>query len=425
MMPFKRTAAIILSGLLASAVRAENETVIEVNPAIPAAELGKKAAKADIRLKEVRKKIQHAQKDLKVKQVQQQRTRKIISETEIALNKARQELAALNQQQRLSWQKLQELQNQLTRLQTEVSGTKAQVARLLLSNYKNPQPNAVAVFLQNTNIPQKNRLLQYSRHINEANDRVLKQLAEQQKQLAQQEAAVNAELARLKRLAAAQQEKIRKLGNARNAALTDSRKLAVEIGRQSSQIETLRQNERNLNNLLAQITARRAAKQRADAAARQKAARQRAEAAKRHKGSAKAAAPAEPAALAGLGRMQGQLRRPVGGSVTGRFGQARPSGGTWRGIFIATSPAAVQTIAAGEVAYAADLRGYGNTVIIDHGNGYLSVYAGLNSLAVSPGARVSARQTLGTSGTMPAGEQGLYFEIRYRNRAMNPLAWIR
>nr|UOP05267.1 peptidoglycan DD-metalloendopeptidase family protein [Conchiformibius kuhniae] len=77
------------------------------------------------------------------------------------------------------------------------------------------------------------------------------------------------------------------------------------------------------------------------------------------------------------------------------------------------------------MAYAADLRGYGNTVIIDHGEGYLSVYTGLSSLSVGAGGTVVAQQTLGTSGTLPGGEQGLYFEIRYRNRPMNPLAWLR
>lgn len=393
----------------------------------PPAPLDRNAAKADSRLKEVRKRIQTAQKDLKIKQSQQQRARQVISETEAALNKARQELAELNRQQRVSWGKLQSLQNRLTQLQTEVSGTKAQVARLLLGNYKNPQPEAVVLFLQNADTAQKGRLLQYSRYISETNDKVLKQLAEQQKQLAQQEAAVNAELARLKRLAAAQQEKLRKLGNSHHAALADSRKLAAEIGRQSSQLSELRQNERNLNGLLAQIHARRAAQQRAEAGARQKAARQRAEAARKGKKApaAPAVAAATPKGGAGFGRLQGQLPRPVSGSVAGRFGQARSGGGAWRGVFFATAPSAVQSVAAGEVAYAADLRGYGKTVIIDHGDGYLSIYTGLGGVSVSPGSRVAARQGIGTSGSLPAGEQGLYFEIRYRNKAMNPLAWLR
>ena len=116
---------------------------------------------------------------------------------------------------------------------------------------------------------------------------------------------------------------------------------------------------------------------------------------------------------------------PVSGRVAGSYGGQRETGGTWRGLFIATQPASVHSIAAGRVSYAASLPGYGNTVIIDHGDGYMSVYTGLSQVAVGNGSRVSARQSIGTSGTLPAGEQGLYFELRYHNQTINPRSWVR
>ena len=138
---------------------------------------------------------------------------------------------------------------------------------------------------------------------------------------------------------------------------------------------------------------------------------------------------ARPAAKApegsGFGRKQGALLRPVSAGVSGRFGSARPSGGVWRGLFFAADHAAVRSVAAGRVEYAADLRGYGNTVIISHGDGYLSVYGGLSSLAVGNGSSVAAGQSIGSSGTLPSGEQGLYFELRYRGRTINPQSWLR
>ena len=422
-MQLKKLAAVAALGVLfAPAAHADPETVIEINPAIPSAELNRKAAKAQVKLKEVRKRIQTVQKDLKVKQVQQQRAKQVISQTQIALEKARAELAALDKQQRISWEKLQQLQNDLSSLETEVSGTKTQIANLLVSSYKNRRPEALILFFKNVDVAQKGRLLQYSRYINEANNRVLRQLAEQKEQLIQQEAAVKAELARLKKLIAQQQAKLRELGSSHRGAVADSKRLAGEIGRYDANIRQLRQNEQNLNQVLAQIAARRTAQQRNQAAAKRKAAQQRNQTA-----NAKTPTPA-PTAQAnhvGLARLQGQLRRPASGRVTGRFGQARAGGGVWNGIFIATPATSVRSVAAGEVAYAAHLAGYGNTVIIDHGEGYLSVYSGLGSLSVGAGGKVSANQTLGITGTLPAGEQGLYFEIRYRNRAMNPLAWLR
>lgn len=423
-MQLKKIALLMSVGaLLISAARAEPETVIEVSPAIPAAELKKKAAQTNIKLKEVRKKIQTAQKDLKTKQVQQQRAKQIIAQTQIALEKARAELAALDRQQKVSWDKLLMLQKELARLETEVTGTKAQIARLLVSSYKNRQPEAVILFFKNVDIAQKGRLLQYSRYISQANDRVLKQLVEQQAQLEKQEEAINTELTRLKKLVAQQQAKLSQLSSAHQAALANSRKLSVEIEQHNRQINQLRTNERNLNNVLAQISAKRRAQNRAEAAKRKQAIKQRARNDK--KSSKQPTTTPTPRHSTGLSRLQGQLRRPISGKVTGRFGQARPSGGTWRGIFIETTPKSVQSIAAGEVAYAAHLNGYGNTVIIDHGEGYLSIYTGLSNINVAEGSKISPRQTIGTSGTLPAGEQGLYFEIRYRNRAMNPFSWIR
>lgn len=428
-----------LAMCLAGGVQAAPET-----PFAPAEQ------KTDNQLKDVKQELQAAQKSLNAKKAQQQRAKQVISQTQIALEQAKRELAELNKQQKISWDRLQKLQQELARLQTEVAGTKAQVARLLLNNYKNQQPSAIVLFLQNADAAKKSRFLQYSKYINAANDKVLQQLAQQQAQLERQEQQINAELSKLQKLAAAARAKVAALGKSHQAAVSENVKLNAEIAKQNSQINHLREDERRLNAILVQIAQQRAAKRKAEADARAKAAQQRAQAlqaqqkaqAANAKNNALAPKPksppkgnltAEDLAISGgemqnargFSRLQGSLRKPVSGSVTGRFGQARESGGTWRGIFIATPPAGVQSIAAGEVAYVSNLRGYGTTVVIDHGDGYLSVYSGLSGVSVGSGSQVAARQTIGTSGTLPAGEQGLYFEIRYRSRAINPLSWVR
>lgn len=428
-----------LAMCLAGGVQAAPET-----PFAPAEQ------KTDNQLKDVKQELQAAQKSLNAKKAQQQRAKQVISQTQIALEQAKRELAELNKQQKISWDRLQKLQQELARLQTEVAGTKAQVARLLLNNYKNQQPSAIVLFLQNADAAKKSRFLQYSKYINAANDKVLQQLAEQQAQLEHQEQQINAELSKLQKLAAAARAKVAALGKSHQAAVSENVKLNAEIAKQNSQINHLREDERRLNAILVQIAQQRAAKRKAEADARAKAAQQRAQAlqaqqkaqaanaknnapAPKPKSAPKGNLTAEDLAISGgemqnargFSRLQGSLRKPVSGSVTGRFGQARESGGTWRGIFIATPPAGVQSIAAGEVAYVSNLRGYGTTVVIDHGDGYLSVYSGLSGVSVGSGSQVAARQTIGTSGTLPAGEQGLYFEIRYRSRAINPLSWVR
>lgn len=373
-------------------------------------------------LKSVKKQLISEQKKLQEKQAQQKRAQEILRQTQLAIAAARRELDELNRQQRISWAKLQELQNKLSQLQTEVGNTKAQISRLLVSNYKNKQPNSVVIFLKNADANQKARFLQYSRYINAANDSVIKKLSEQQEQLEQQETAIHRELERLKKLAQVQQNKLRELGQSHQAAAADSQKLNGEISSQNNKIKELRESEQRLTNVLSEINSKRIAQLKAQAAEKQKLAKQRA--ANPQNPPASKSAP-EVEMVQKFSRLQGTMRRPVSGSIAGRFGQARNGGGTWRGVFIATAPSAVQAIAAGEVAFASELGGYGKTVIIDHADGYVSVYTGLSSMNVVVGERLLARQSVGMSGTLPTGEQGLYFEIRYRNRPMNPLAWVR
>ncbi|KLT72539.1 peptidase M23 [Neisseria arctica] len=414
-------------------------------------------------LQEIQKAISAAQADLREKQAAQKSAQQALEKSRAALSKAQQELNEINKKQRAAWEKLQALQNELGRLKIEVSGAKAQVSRLLAGHYKNRQPNAVVLFLKNAEPGQKARYLQYTRYINEANQKVINDLISQQQALVSQEAAIDAEVARLNKLKAQKQAALGKLNRNNSSAQQESRRLSAQIDSQTQRIAKLRADEQKLNNLLADIARRNAEKRRQEAAARKKSAeariaaanKARVEAAKKGRATAQSnsknndkktvpttsrpipqstltaedralQAPAEVQTVSGgFSTMQGRLRRPVGGSISGRFGQARPSGGNWRGVFFATAPAPVQSIASGTVAYAGSLSGYGNIVIIDHGDSYLSVYSGLSNIAVGNGSRISAGSRIGTSGTLPSGEQGLYFEIRHRQQAMNPLSWVR
>lgn len=125
-------------------------------------------------------------------------------------------------------------------------------------------------------------------------------------------------------------------------------------------------------------------------------------------------------------RLKGHLSLPVRGELVGRFGTPRPEGGTtWRGVFIrAVSGAEVKAIAAGRVVFADWLRGFGNLAIVDHGDGYLSVYGNNESIFKTTGEAVSAGETIaavGNSGGNP--ETGLYFELRHLGQPVDPLQW--
>jgi len=129
-------------------------------------------------------------------------------------------------------------------------------------------------------------------------------------------------------------------------------------------------------------------------------------------------------------RLRGKLVLPVRGEVVARFGSPRPTEAqvdapTWKGVFIRAAPGAdVHAVAAGRVVFADWLRGFGNLLVVDHGEGFLSVYGNNEALLADVGARVGAGEPVATvGGSGGAAEAGLYFELRFKGRPIDPLRW--
>lgn len=146
--------------------------------------------------------------------------------------------------------------------------------------------------------------------------------------------------------------------------------------------------------------------------------------------------PAERAPAAGDGAsppggpfstLRGRLRLPVRGELIGRFGtQYGESSGARKGIFIRSREGeAVRAVGAGRVVYADWMRGFGNLLIIDHGDAYLSVYGNNEALLRRPGDAVAAGDPVATVGATGGNEEtGLYFELRHLGKAFDPLRWV-
>ncbi len=126
-------------------------------------------------------------------------------------------------------------------------------------------------------------------------------------------------------------------------------------------------------------------------------------------------------------QLRGHLRLPVRGSITGRYGAPRGNGGaTWKGVFVQTeSGAEVRAVAAGRVIFADELRGFGNLLIVDHGNQYLSIYANNDILLRHTGDAVRPGDVVSRAGNSSGDDRtGLYFELRFQGRPFDPMAWI-
>ncbi|HSS45748.1 MAG TPA: peptidoglycan DD-metalloendopeptidase family protein [Thermoanaerobaculia bacterium] len=133
----------------------------------------------------------------------------------------------------------------------------------------------------------------------------------------------------------------------------------------------------------------------------------------------------------GIRPWKGVLDWPARGTLTETFGRHRhPRFDVWtisNGIVLALPPGTpVLAVYGGKAVYAQWLAEYGNLVILDHGDGVFTLYAWLQSVSVAPGSYVPVGSRIGRAGTGPGREEpGLYFEVRDRQKASDPVAWLR
>jgi septal ring factor EnvC (AmiA/AmiB activator) len=126
-------------------------------------------------------------------------------------------------------------------------------------------------------------------------------------------------------------------------------------------------------------------------------------------------------------KTKGKLAWPAKGSRDYRFGKKRQPGNlTWEGISIYGKPGSeVTAIHHGRVVFADWFRGKGLLTIIDHGNGYMSLYAHNQALLRETGDWVSAGESIATLGdTGGIDHHELYFEIRHNGKPINPKYWF-
>jgi septal ring factor EnvC (AmiA/AmiB activator) len=128
-----------------------------------------------------------------------------------------------------------------------------------------------------------------------------------------------------------------------------------------------------------------------------------------------------------FGNVRGRLAWPVGGHLAARFGQVRAGGLKWDGMLIDTERGAdVRAVYRGRVIYADWLPGLGLLTIIDHGDGYLSLYGHNDRLYKAVGDTVSAGDVIAASGDSGGSSRPqLYFEIRKGSRPLDPGPWFR
>lgn len=126
--------------------------------------------------------------------------------------------------------------------------------------------------------------------------------------------------------------------------------------------------------------------------------------------------------------LKGKLNLPVRGKLVNTFGGQRSGKHiTWKGLFIqAPKGSDVKAISGGRIVFADWLRGFGNLIILDHGNNYMSLYGNNTTLHKQVGDMILGGDTIATVGNSDGNaNSGLYFELRHRGKPFDPLTWIK
>ena len=130
-------------------------------------------------------------------------------------------------------------------------------------------------------------------------------------------------------------------------------------------------------------------------------------------------------ALRPVSKARGALTQPVVGTLTGRYGDKTDAGFARKGMTLAAPPGAQVTATYdGTVVYAGKFRGYGLLLIIDHGEGYHTLLAGMTRIDAEQGQQILAGEPVGVMDNAANGQPILYVELRRDGQPINPQPWL-
>jgi murein hydrolase activator len=303
---------------------------------------------------------------------------------------------------------LRMVRNQIARARFDVNLTEKEMKRLrafLASRvqliYRERQSGFWRIVATSQSLPQALRRLKFFHVMATQNAFLIRQLMQKQKMLIQQTQQLMGKEQKAEELEIAAQQSLKRITKTRSVRKRYLQKVRHERTKQEKALKELEQASKRLNRLVRKLEQR----------------------ARRMK---------KKIALLGkqFSRRKRTLPWPTRGRVVSRFGKKRhPRFNTYiynKGIDIKGSIGQnVFSVSQGHVLFAEWFEGYGRMIILDHGGGYNTVYAHLNKILVSEGDAVTEGKTIGTLGDSGTWKgPALYFEIRKRGKAVNPIPWL-
>ncbi|MGK8440055.1 murein hydrolase activator EnvC family protein [Ectopseudomonas hydrolytica] len=408
-------ALLLLSSLIAPALadqRADTQRQLE-------------AARQDVaELKKMLEKLQQEKSG-----VQQQ-----LKKTETEMGTLEGQVKELQRELKSSEQEIQRLDQEKKKLQSARTEQQRLIAIQARAAYQSGRQEYVKLLLNQQNPEKFSRTLTYYDYLSQARLEQLSAFNETLRQLANVEQEIVTHQTQLQVQKASLDERHAKLAEARKERQQALAKLNSEFSSRDQRLKARQQEQAELGRVLKTIeeTLARQAREAEEARKRALAAQQAEQA---RPGSQQPSQPSGPLVSSGavyggpFASARGKLPWPVDGRLVARYGT--PRGGDartkWDGVLIgAPAGSQVRAVHGGRVVFADWLRGAGLLVILDHGNGYLSLYGHNQSLLKNAGDLVKAGEPIATVGSSGGQDSSaLYFAIRQNGRPSDPAQWCR
>lgn len=361
-------------------------------------------------LDEVRARIKALQDDLRAGEQSHAEAADQLRASETAISRANRQLRDLARQRATVREKLRSLQAEAGRLRSEIARQQAEIGHGLRDRYMHGRVAPLRLAMAGSNPNRVARDLRYLDYIARARTALVDSYRANVASIAALEEQADEKAQALAALEADHREQKASLEREKSERGKVLAAISSELAKNRKEFATLRRDEERLANLVARL---------ARALARPKPS-------PKQPGVTNTATPERLDEDSTFRKLKGKLRLPVAGELMTRFGSPRGDDGFSRkGIFIRARPGQdVKAIATGQVVFADWMRGFGNLLIIDHGNGFMSLYGNNESLLKGPGDTVQTGDVVASVGASGGQEEsGLYFELRHDGTAIDPLPW--
>ena len=346
-------------------------------------------------LEDVRERISALKKSMDATAAERDRLAAELQEVEVAISEQRMRIAEIEREQRATTKKKEALDANLAEREAHLDEESVALAAQVRAAYLSGSQEKIRLLLNQRDPATLGRLMAYYQYLNDYRAENIEAVIAQIRELDVLRAQIAAEAARLEELARTRYAELTRLNLSQEERATLLASLREKIKSDGQEVDRLAAQEKDLTRLIAELTS--------------------------------ILSDYPISSEQPFSEHKGKLTWPVAGALMHDFGQPRVGGKMkWNGVVLAAPRGReVRAIYHGRVAFADWLAGMGLIVIVDHGEGYMTLYGYNETILKKAGDWVAPGDVIATVGDSGGqSEAGLYFELRSGTQPVNPRRWI-